>query len=173
MLSRIFLSVQWKTVAVVLRLGLLRINRLIEDFSLFSAIDYYYTVPNNNRNTGIIYNNPAQYDRFISISFQMGALCLISKSNCCILVLPMITNLTWNMPYCSLGDDIFLVVRCSWYNCGLVGSSQGCAGSGYRYSVKFGHPALSGKNLPDIYRIVLLLVRYFVTTMKRKSLLGV
>ena len=44
---------------------------------------------------------------------------------------------------------------------------QGC--DRYWYPVKFRHMALSAY-LPDIYWIVL---RYFLTTMKRKSLLGV
>jgi hypothetical protein len=50
---------------------------------------------------------------------------------------------------------------------------QGCAGSGIRYPVKFRHPALSGIRYKFAGYLPDSTVTYFVTIMKRKSLLGV
>ena len=38
-------------------------------------------------------------------------------------------------------------------------STLGCTGSGYQYPVKFRYPVVSGKILPDIYRIIFQFLR--------------
>jgi hypothetical protein len=56
-------------------------------------------------------------------------------------------------------------------NAGL--SSRDVPDTGIRYQVKFKHPALSGIRYKFAGYLPDSTVRYFVTTLKRKSLLGV
>jgi hypothetical protein len=53
--------------------------------------------------------------------------------------------------------------------CRPINLPVGMCGSGYRYPVKFRHPALSGIRYKFAGYLLDSTVRYFITTMKRKS----